>query len=191
MQSSRSDRVSRLWVCWREPTAIPDFADCILTFLLPSIEQRLKLKHPGEVLFGREVSLPIRKQARADYLSISARMAAVPLANGKTLRQRFADSGECSRWWYHRASFKDCEADPIFNRMIALFTILKIAEERNIRDIVLVGAPAEFAVALKTAFRVRSLSESAFGLASACARSLTSRFAFGLKTVYECWLARR
>src|SRR5207247_1436149 len=101
------------------------------------------------------------------------------------------DPGECSRWWYHRASFKDCEADPIFNRMIALFTILKIAEERNIRDIVLVGAPAEFAVALKTAFRVRSLSKSAFGLASACARSLASRFAFGLKTAYECWLARR
>ena len=191
MQSPRNDPPSRLWVCWREANLAPDPGDCILTFLLPSIEQKLKLRHPGEVLFGREASLAVRKEARRAYLLIAARLAAVPVAEGKTLRQLLASPGQSSRWWYHRVSFKDCEVDPTFDRVIALFTIIKVAEERGIGDLVLVGGPPEFRAVLEQSLRVRALSESSNGFVYLCVRSLASRLAFGLKTAYECWLARR
>src|SRR5438105_2156339 len=112
----------RLWVCWKEPKVAPGPADCILTFLSPSAERRLKLQHPGEVLFAREVSRDIRKSARSAYLAAAARLAVVPAQNGKALRQFLASSGQASRWWYHPVSFKDCEADPTFDRIIAVFT---------------------------------------------------------------------
>src|SRR2546427_5212908 len=127
----------RLWVCWKEPGAAPDASDTILTFLPPSAERRLKLQHAGEVLFAREASLTVRKEARSAYLGAAARLAAVPVSNGKTLRQLLASAGQASQWWYHRVSFKDCEADPTFDRIIALFTIVRVAEERGIHELVL------------------------------------------------------
>src|SRR2546430_11721947 len=121
-------------------SVMPDPSCLILTFLSPSAEQRLKLRHPGEVLFGREASLTVRKQARDAYLSVAARLAAVPAVNGKTLRQLLTSPGQSSLCWDHRVSAKDCEADPTFDRIIALFTIVKVAGDRGIREIVLVGA---------------------------------------------------
>ena len=181
----------RLWVYWKQPKVTPDPSCLILTFLSPSAEQRLKLQHPGEVLFGREASLTVRKQARDAYLGVAARLAAVPAVKGKTLRQLLASPGQSSLWWYHRVSAKDCEADPTFDRIIALFTIAKVAGDRGIREIVLVGAPAEFPATLRQKFRVRSLSRRSGGVALACVRALASRVAFGLKTGYQCWLARK
>jgi len=181
----------RLWVYWKQPKVTPDPSCLILTFLSPSAEQRLKLQHPGEVLFGREASLTVRKQARDAYLGVAARFAAVPAVKGKTLRELLASPGQSTRWWYHRVSAKDCEADPTFDRIIALFTIAKVAADRGIREIVLVGAPAEFPAALGQKFRVRSLSRRSGGVALACVRALASRVTFGLKTGYQCWLARK
>src|SRR5438874_764384 len=143
----------RLWVYWKQPKVTPDPSCLILTFLSPSAEQRLKLQHPGEVLFGREASLTVRKQARDAYLGVAARLAAVPAVKGKTLRELLASPGQSTLWWYHRVSAKDCEADPTFDRIIALFTIVKVAGDRGIREIVLVGAPAEFPATLGQKFR--------------------------------------
>jgi len=133
MHSSPGNK--RLWVCWKEPETAPDPSDSVLTFLLPSAEQRLKVRHPGEVLFGREESLPIRQQARSTYLSISARLAAVPGPGGKTLRQLLSRGGKSSQWWYHPVSFKDCETDPAFDRIIALFTILKRFAAKDVSNL--------------------------------------------------------
>jgi hypothetical protein len=185
------ERSRRLWVCWKEPAGAPDPGDSILTFLLPSSERRLKLQHPGEVLFGREASLAVRKEARSAYLEVAARLAAVPVSDGKTLRQLLASPGQASRWWYHRVSFKDCEADPTFDRIIALFTIIRVAEERGIHELVLVGGPPEFRLALKQLFRIRAVGELLSGFLYPCLRALASRFVFGMKTGYECGLAHR
>src|SRR3989475_11663530 len=180
----------RLWVCWKEPKGTPDSGCLILTFLAPSAEQKLKLRHKGEVLFGREASLAVRKQARDSYLRVVAHLAAVPAAKGKTLRQLLASPGQSSRWWYHRVSFKDCEADPTFDLIVALFTIGRVAADRGFRELVIVGAPADISAALKQNFRVRSVSPRSDRIASACMGSVASRVAFVLKTAYECWRAR-
>src|SRR5207244_8624990 len=145
-------------------------------------EQRLKLQHSGEVLFGREASLTVRKQARDAYLGVAARLAAVPAVKGKTLRELLASPGQSTRWWYHRVSAKDCEADPTFDRIIALFTIVKVAADRRIRELVLVGAPTEITAALRQNFRVRSVSPRSDRIALGCMWSVASRVAFVLKT---------
>ncbi len=189
MHSSPGNK--RLWVCWKEPETAPDPSDSVLTFLLPSAEQRLKVRHPGEVLFGREESLPIRQQARSTYLSISARLAAVPGPGGKTLRQLLSRGGKSSQWWYHPVSFKDCETDPAFDRIIALFTILKVAEDRRIRELVLVGGPEELAAILKPAFQVRVVSGRLRKPAVTSLRALASRMAWGVRAIYMCWLTGR
>ncbi len=189
MHSSPGNK--RLWVCWKEPETAPDPSDSVLTFLLPSAEQRLKVRHPGEVLFGREESLPIRQQARSTYLSISARLAAVPGPGGKTLRQLLSRGGKSSQWWYHPVSFKDCETDPAFDRIIALFTILKVAEDRRIRELVLVGGPEELAAILKPAFQVRVVSGRLGKPSVTSLRALASRMAWGVRAISMCWLTRR
>ena len=171
--------------------ALPAGEEERLAALYRPAEEAAVLPALEEVLFGREASLAVRKDARRAYLLIAARLAAVPVAEGKTLRQLLASPGQSSRWWYHRVSFKDCEADPTFDRVIALFTIIKVAEERGIGDLVLVGGPPEFRAVLEQSLRVRALSESSNGFVYLCVRSLASRLAFGLKTAYECWLARR
>src|SRR5438552_15127997 len=89
----------RLWVYWKQPKVTPDPSCLILTFLSPSAEQRLKLQHPGEVLFGREASLTVRKQARDAYLGVVGRLAAVPAVRCKRSRQLLAWPGQSSRWW--------------------------------------------------------------------------------------------
>ena len=185
------ERPRRLWVCWKQPKAIPEAGDLILTFLLPSAEHSLHLRYSGRVLFAREASLRVRKQARDAYLRAAARCAAVPVANGKTLRQLLTVTGQSSRWWYHPVSFKDCESDPTFDRIIALFTIAKIADEHSIRDLVLVGAPHDLTAVLRQRFRVRPVSARPSGMAFRCVRSLASRVAFSLKTLYQYWLARK
>ncbi len=181
---------SRLWVCWQETGISPNPTDSVLTFLLPSAEQRLKAEHSGEVLFGREASLPVRKAARTAYLAIIARLAAVPISNGKTLRQLMASPGRASRWWYHPVSFKGCETDPTFDRIIALFTIVRIARDRGIRDLVLVGGPEEITEILKETFNVRAVSESRSRLLFLC-RALISRLAFGVAAMRVHRLTRR
>lgn len=180
----------RLWVCWKEPEGLPDPADSILTFLLPSAEHELKLQHSGEVLFGREASLSIRKQARSLYLSIAARLAAVPAANGRTLRQLLSRPGRSSLWWYHPVSFKECEADPTFDWIIALCTIVKVAEDRKIEDVTLVGGPAELTIILKEIFRVQGFLELRQKMIFRCLRSVASRLAFAFQAAYISWLTR-
>src|SRR5256885_17181090 len=113
------ERPRRLWVYWKQPKVTPDPSCLILTFLSPSAEQRLKLRHYGEVLFGREASLAVCKQARDAYLGVAARLAAVPAVKGKTLRQLLASPVQSSRWGYHRVPPKDAEAVPTLDRITA------------------------------------------------------------------------
>jgi len=180
----------RLLVLWREPSTPPGPTDVILSFLLPSIEEQLKRRHSGEIILGREASLAVRKQARQAYLSIAAGLAAVPAANGKSLRRMLARPDQASRWWYHLLSFKDSEVDPTFERIITLFTIVEVARARGIRDIVLVGGPVDISLVLEQTFRVRSLSTSRQTLTVSCAKSLALRLAFGASAAYICWLTR-
>lgn len=142
------------------------------------------------MILGREASLSVRKQARRTYLTVVASLAAVPVAGGKSLRQMLARPGQASRWWYHLLSFKDCEVDPTFERIITLFTILAVARARDIQEIVLVGGPAEIAVVLGETFNVRSFFMLRERFAVSCAKSLASRLAFGVRAAYIYCLTR-
>src|SRR5262249_18624101 len=115
-------RSSRLWVCWDLPPVKPDPTDTILSFLRPSREDDLKNRHACEVLPAREASLSVRQKAREIYLRIVGRIGATEISDGITLRAALAKPGRTSAWWYHPVSFKDCETDPTFDRLIAIQT---------------------------------------------------------------------
>src|SRR5258706_14281658 len=114
------ERSSRLWVCWDWPPELPKESDLVLSFLSPSKEEGLRNHHAGEIMSAREASLSVRSEARATYLRIVARIGAVRLAGGSTLRQALSDENATNAWWYHPVSFKDCESDPTFDRIIAI-----------------------------------------------------------------------
>lgn len=163
----------------------------MLSFLLPSVEEALQRRHVGEFILGREASMSVREQARRTYLTMVARLGAVPAGDGRTLREMLARPGQASRWWYHLLSFKDCEVDSTFEWLIALFTIVKVAQDRHITHIALVGAPSPIAAVLKQAFVVSSRGAVGEHLLVHCVRSLASRAAFAIRSFYICWLMRR
>src|SRR5207249_12145345 len=77
-----------------------------------------------------------------------------------------------------------------FDRIIALFTIGKVAADRGMRELVLVGAPVEITAGLKQNFRVRSVSPRSDRIALGCMWAVASRVGFVLKSACECWRAR-
>lgn len=102
----------------------------------------------GKVISGRYESLAVRGEAVASYLAISAQIGIVE-SNSSTFRQALAPLGECSQWWFHPVSFKDCEEHPILEWMISLFVIVKVMENTGAGSLVLFGAPAPIVEVLR------------------------------------------
>src|ERR1041385_8080567 len=150
---------SRLWVCWARPPEQPQSCDTVLSFLRPSCEENLRTEHSCEVVAGREESLSIRSESRETYLRLVARIGTARLSDGMTLRQALGKDKITSSWWYHPVSFKDCEVDPTFDRIIAIKTIRKVADERGITNIEFVGAPKPVCEVPRPLYRITSRSE--------------------------------
>ena len=133
--------MTRLTVCWTTPPEAPKGP--VLSFLSPTAEESLAARVSGPFLRAREMKPSDRAAARADYLGVSARIGAVR-AGGRTLREDCSDE-PVSTWWYHPISFKDCEEDPCFGRLLALRAILSAAAETGASEIETWGAPRDLA----------------------------------------------
>jgi surface carbohydrate biosynthesis protein (TIGR04326 family) len=153
-----------------------------LSFLSPGAEAEFMEAHTGEVISARQEADRIRAEARKTYLDLVASLGTVFYRDSQTWRQALLRPGEASRWWYHLTSFKDCESDPAYNRMIAVLTIRAVAERFAPETLILVGAPWEVAAVLKTRFKVK---EQATGprlrLSTLWLAGLAARAAFVLR----------
>lgn len=157
MMSARASAHRELWVCWQPPRRRPSAAAPVLSFLSPSLEERLQQTHPGPVILAREASRGVRAEARELYLTLVARLGTVPCDSpGMTLRGALSRPGEASHWWYHQVAFKDCERDPAFAWIIAVLTIRAVAQRHRAEHLVLVGAPSEVVAVLRRAFSVEA-----------------------------------
>lgn len=143
-----------LWVIWKRPEILPGSDGTILSFLPPSVEAELEQTRPGSLIRGREASLRVRERARKLYVRLAARIGTARDAEGRTLRSRLAVAGQASRWWYHLTPFKDCEADPAFQWIIAILTIEEVARGLGAKHLVLVSPPLEVAEVLKKVYAV-------------------------------------
>jgi surface carbohydrate biosynthesis protein (TIGR04326 family) len=163
----------------------------MLSFLPPALEAELVEAYEGEVINARQAAGRVRAKARKSYLDLVASLGTVLHRGNQTWRQALARPGEASRWWYHLTSFKDCESDPAFNRMIALFTIRAVAERLKLLNLVLVSAPWEVAAVLKSRFTVEEQVRGPRPRAGVLwLKGLAARAAFVLRT-WRQWLAVR
>jgi hypothetical protein len=145
----------------------------------------------GTLPLARTLPPAERAAARADYLAVSARIGAVR-CGGRTLREDCG--GElASAWWHHPVSFKDCEDDPAFGRILALRAVARAAAEAGASSLTLVGAPRELARVLRGRFEVE-LEDAPFRVPEPVwwLRAVASRLAGlgeGLADVLACALA--
>lgn len=165
-----------LRVCWLKPAAPPDESDIVLSFLSPSIEQEIRDSFRCPVLSAREASLQVRTLARDLYIDLVARIGIVDSGSGETFRRSICPTGETSPWWYHRVTFKDCEADPIFEWIVAVLTIRQVAKQHGLDRLLLAHSPHPVAQALKSEFVVEEIqSTKGRSLASIFLRGLAAR----------------
>lgn len=171
--------MTRLTVCWTTPAETPQGP--VLSFLSPTAEETLAARISGPFLRAREMKPADRAAARTDYLNVSARIGATRVG-GRTLREDCSD-GPVSAWWHHPVSFKSCEEDPAFGRLLALRAILSALAETGAVEIETWGAPSELARVLSGRVTViersrpwrapeplwwlRATASRAFGLAQA------------------------
>ncbi len=145
-----------LWVCWTEPREPLGPQDALLSFLPPAAEARLAPKHGRAWLCARVLSREVRREAIRVYLEVVARIGLARDGDGRTLRERLANSGQASRWWYHPVAFRDCEGSAIFDQMIALLTIRQAAAQVGAGRIVTVGASTCLVRVLRSAYSVEA-----------------------------------
>lgn len=181
--------MTRLSVCWATPPETP--AGPVLSFLPPVAEESLAARAPGPFLRAREMLPEDRARARDVYLAVSARIGAAQVG-GRTLREECSD-GSVSAWWHHPVSFKDCESDPAFSHLLALFAITRAMRETGAREVETWDAPPGLAGVLRgrdpvfersqprrapqVAWWLRASASRAFGLM----RSLLDILACGLR----------
>lgn len=164
---------TELIVCWHTVAEIPDEAT-VLSFLSPADEEALRQKHRGTVISAREASQTVRTAAQRLYRDIVAAAGVAGEAEGRTLRQRVGTLSGVSRWWFHPVSFRDCESDPAYDRLIAIATIRQVAGAKSVLR--LVGAPADLADVLAGQFEVRTVdTQAARSSIKSFARALLSR----------------
>ncbi|MEK7388057.1 MAG: hypothetical protein AAB036_00005 [Elusimicrobiota bacterium] len=169
--------MSRLSVCWTNPSQTP--SGPVLSFLPPRAEEELAARAAGQYLRARDMPPEARAKARVDYLQTCARIGAGRVG-GRTLRE---DAGGSDAWWHHPVSFKDCENDPTFARLLAVRAVLWAADATAADEIETWGAPPEVVDVLRGRLAViprnapwrsieplwwlRALGSRAYGLAQA------------------------
>ncbi len=178
-----------LWVCWKAPLALPGPEATLLSFLSPSVEERLGTWR-GTLIRAREASQLVRAQAKQDYLQVVAQLGIVQRGpQGQTFRQTLAQPGQESQWWYHPVTSRDCEDEPIFDRMIAVLTIEAVAKQFGLHHLMLVGAPQEVVAVLKSCFSVQEQHAGRRGgIGWALLRGLGSRLRYLFRTIRR-WAA--
>lgn len=176
-----------LWVCWVKPTYLPSENTRILSFLRPSDED-IFLKNISEKnrVSGRRLAQEIKDEALELYTDLVARLGAEKNDKDISLRELLrGDSGEVSLWWYHPVSYKDCEADPTFNRLVQILLIDRVATEENLRKLVLWGADNAIVKALSNKYRIKYLNKKREYMALRYIRGFGSRLKLFIEHVYS------
>ena len=146
-----------LWVCWKEPEIPPEDNIPVLSFLSPGKEDYMKNRFHGKVLSANEIAHEVKDTAREIYVNLIAKIGAIPVKNGKTLRQALINKDGFSLWWFHKASEKDCESDPTFKFIIEILIINLVANSVNAKKIVLYRAYQEIANILSDLYKVEKI----------------------------------
>lgn len=149
----------------------------MLSFLNATEEEDLRDRFPGMLIIsGRAAGVGVRAAARERYIDLVARMGTVPVEPGLTLRSALVRGRPTSSWWYHPVAFKDCESDSTYASMLAIEMICVTAKEHGVTKLILVGAPAEVAAVLGSAFDVaQQARRRSRSLAPALIRGVLSR----------------
>lgn len=168
--------MTRLTVCWTPPPAPPEGP--ILSFLSPRDEEALARAAKGGFLRARASPAASRTAARESFLRVSAAIGASAEPGGPTLR-RECGGDAASAWWYHPTSFKACELDKAFSRLLAVRAILEAAAKTGADRLETWGAPAEVVAVLKTRLAVDDRGTlPGFSPGRALLRSAASRLSF-------------
>lgn len=155
MKKEQDIHEKKLWVCWAKPTCLPPENIRILSFLKPSDEESFMQNIPERnQISGRILSQDVKDDALELYTELVARIGAEKIGKSSSLREQLKPQGGNSLWWYHPVSFKDCETDATFNRLIQIILIDRIASEENIEKIVLWGADDTIVSVLRSKYRI-------------------------------------
>jgi hypothetical protein len=146
-----TDSLQQLIVLWRNAGELP-LGATVLSFLPPSAEESLRQRHCGTVISARDVSRSVRAATQTLYIDLVAAVGTA-LCEGRTLRERVGTLHGVSRWWFHPVSFRDCESDPAYDRLVAAETIRATQGESG--KLQLHGAPADLAAALSSRYEVQ------------------------------------
>lgn len=141
----------------------------LLSFMSPREEQSFTPLFPG-FLSGRKEMNAIREKARRAYIDLVARIGATP-RKGRTLRQSLGIKNKGNPWWYHKITEKEAETDDTFNMILQIFTILQVAEIKDIDNIVICGAPVEVSRVLASRYKIKAIK---------CVLRLKTNFFMGL-----------
>lgn len=183
-----------IWICWEKPSESPSKYSAILSFLRPSEEDALSCALSDsniELFFGRVVAQDVKDEALMLYTKTVACIGSQRFFKGRSLREELKSNNGNSLWWYHPVSFKDCEVDPTFNRIIQILVIDRIASEEKVENIVLWGADDAVADVLKTKYRIECRETKKKSLVLRFLRAFGSRIKNFVVHVYHWYLIRK
>lgn len=126
-----------------------------MSFLSPSEEKFLE--HAKHIIYGNEESVSIRHKSIDLYCQMVADIGTIQMPDKRTLRRAMKRDNEASPWWYHSVAFRDPERDHIFNNIIKVLTIQKIAKEIEAKKIILLGAESCLAITLRSNYEVKEI----------------------------------
>ena len=143
-------------VCWKMPNPLPPQNVCILSFLRPGEEERVKKEFGGVVISARKIAPEVKEKARSIYIELIANIGATPIKErgNKTFRQALVNKKEFSLWWIHKVSEKDCETEPTFKFIVEILIIISIASLHNSNNLVLCGGYREIKDVLKDLYSI-------------------------------------
>lgn len=181
-----------LWVWWVRPKNLPSEHVQILSFLKPSDEENLYQSiSEKNLISGRIIAQEVKDDALMLYTEIVAHIGTEKVGKNTSLRELLKPSSGSSLWWYHPVSFKDCEADPTFNRIIQILVIDRIASEGNFEKIGLGGADEAIVSVLRTKYRIECINIKKKSVFLLHFRALGSRLIRFIEHVYHWYLIRK
>ena len=151
------DKQASLFICWKEPKALPAGNTVILSFLSPFKEEELKGKSNCRVVSARQIVPEVKDAARQMYVELIARIGVAPAKAGKTFRQVLDNGNGSSLWWFHKVAAKDCESDPTFGFIKEILVIVLVANSIDANEVVFFGGHKEVADAVRNLFSITTI----------------------------------
>lgn len=108
------------------------------------------------LVIGRQLIQQSKEEAMRLYRELVARLGCLVISGQGTLRQEMAPPGQASLWWFHPVAFRNSESSPIFDWIVQAMAIRAAAVSRGIVELVLCGAPAGMAEALRGKYSVEN-----------------------------------